>query len=394
MRHKLAYILNHFPHGDVPIVNELKVLSGAKINVEIIAVRQQKKFQSLRLSQKTDYPVKYLFDSKGGYHWWRFVIDNAHTAIRYPLRYGAAAARSITYKGENFKLACLFVRALRTIRPTLVYVNWSWATCGSVMFACRILRLPFIFSVRGTDITPPACNFALRVKTAKRILTPSKGYAEILENELRVPGNKIRVVPDCPSFEDFIGVKPTRNQINGPLRLISVGTLRPVKRHEDLIRCCSILRQDGIAFECCIFGDGPSREKLQALNHELRLDDCVLLAGNIPRRKLAKEFECSDIYVHTSERESFCHAVIEAQASARPVVVADAIGGIRDSVLPGKTAIMVPVGRPQELATAIMELAKDPTVWVRMGQAGREFVMKNFSYERFGPNFLKALFGE
>jgi glycosyltransferase involved in cell wall biosynthesis len=171
-----------------------------------------------------------------------------------------------------------------------------------------------------------------------------------------------------------------------------VATLRPVKRHEDLIHCCAVLRDGGVNIECRIFGDGPDREKLEYLISQLNLTAHVKLAGHVPQEKLPEQFEWSDIYVHTSKSEAFAHAILEAQASARPVVLADGIGGIRDSVVPEKTALMVPVGQPQALAKAIMGLVKNSVARLRMGQAGRKFVIRNFSYDNFGQRFLDALF--
>ena len=393
MKPKLAYILGVYPHGQTSIVNELRTLESNNIDVHIIALRKAKTSDVIRVHHKTDYPATYLFSSKSKNGWGRFIKDNTNCMVNHPVNYTLTAVRSLRWGGTNFKLAASFVKTLELIKPTMVYVNWSWATCGSVMYACHILRLPFVFSARGTDITPPARNFPLRVSTAQRILTPSPAYVEILKNEMDVPVDKIRLVPNCLGTKSFERVKSARTKITGPLRLLYVATLRPVKRHEDLIRCCAILRDEDVNLECRIFGDGPDREKLEFLISELNLTENVKLAGHVPQEKLPEQFEWSDIYVHTSKSEGLAHTILEAQASARPLILAEGVGGIRDSVIPGETAIMVPVGQPQEFAIAITELAKNSEARLRMGQAGREFVMHNFSYEHFGPRFLKALFG-
>lgn len=393
MTHKLAYVLNRFPHGHTSIVNELRILSDADIDVKIIALRQAQQSDFMRIPHETGYPVTYLFDSKEGIKSPEFVRDNLECFLGHPLTYGAAAMRSLRWMGSNFKLASRFVKVLEKVNPTLVYVNWSWSTCGSVMYACRILGLPFVFNIRGTDIEPPSRNFSLRVRTAKRILTPSKGYAKILEDELGVPHNKLRVVPNSMELKNFVAIGPARMETTDPLRLLSVGTLRKVKRFEDLINGCALLRQRGIDFKCLVYGEGPDRAKLQDLINRLNLTEHVNLKGNLIGEELVKQYEWSDIYVHTSERESFCYTVVEAQASARPLVVTDSVGGIRQSVCPGKSATIVPVGQPQELAEALIKLAKDPELRFKMGRAGREYVTQRFSIEKTKPIFLKALFG-
>ena len=392
-KHKLAYILNVYPHGQTNIVNELKALENNGIDVHIVAVKHPDGSHHVRVHHETPYPVTYLLEQPDNNVCGRRLLkDHLCCVMKHPLSYFSQAMISMRWFGSNFKLAGCFVKAFESIQPTLVYVNWSWATCGSVMYACRILHLPFVFSVLGTDITPPAQNFSLRVDTAQRILTPSKGYAEILQNELHVPSSKIRIVPYYLESKAFERVKPARDKIVGPLRLLNIATLRPVKRHKDLIRACAILRQQGIDFECRIFGEGPDRERLEVQISELGLTENVILAGHVLQDKLPEQFEWCDIYVHASERESFCFAVIEAQASARPIVVVDSTGGIRQSTRPGVTAVTVPARNPEALAEAIMKVARAPCLRQQMGYAGRDFVTKNFSYEHFAPIFLKALF--
>lgn len=392
MKPKIAYILDVYPHGQTHIVNELRTLESNNIDVQIIAIGRPGESHRIRVHYKTDYPVMYLSNNESKMGWGRFIKDNTNCMVNHPVNYTLTAVRSLRWGGTNFKLAASFVRAFKKIvQPTLVYVNWSWHYCGSAMYACRILHLPFVFSVQGTDIFPPAQNFVLRARTAQKILTSSPAYVKILKDKLGVPTEKIRLVPNCLGTEDFGRVKCGRDRITGPIRILYVATLRPVKRQEDLIWACAILRQRGFAVECRIFGEGHDRGKLEALIDQFDLVGHVRLEGHVPQEKLPEQFGWSDIYVHTSKSEGLPHAVLEAQASARPVILADGVGGMRDCVIPGKTAIMVPVGQPEELATAIMKLAKDPATRLRMGQAGRKFVMQNFSYECFGRVFLKAI---
>jgi len=390
---RLAYILDYFPYGHASIVNELRILYDAGVDVQIIAKRHHADNDFIRVNNNVNYPVTYLANGDGRLGWPSIIRDNLSYSLRRPSDYATTAANSLRWHGSNFKLTCSFAKAIESVRPAMVYVNWSWANCGSTMYACRMLKLPFVFSVRGTDITPPAPNFALRVATARRIITPSEGYADILVKQHNVPREKTRVVPNSLDITNFASVKPGRDRLEQPVRLLSVGTLRAVKRYEDLIRCCYLLRKNDVNFQCRIFGDGPVRSQLTALVDKLGLNTCVLLPGNIPRTELIAQYEWCDIYVHTSQRESFCYAIVEAQASARCVIAADAAGGIRDSVKPNVTALLVPVGKPAAVADAILRLANDPHRRIRMGKAGRKYVTEKFAIQRVAPQLLNALLG-
>ena len=92
------------------------------------------------------------------------------------------------------------------------------------------------------------------------------------------------------------------------------------------------------------------------------------------------EFLCSlDIFVHPSLFEGGGPtAVLEAMAVGLPVVGSD-IGGLNESVVHGKTGLLVPPKNPMALAEAIIELLSNKTRARTMGRNGRERV----SQERF-----------
>jgi glycosyltransferase involved in cell wall biosynthesis len=388
---KIAYILDVYPHGQTHIVNELIALENKGIDVHIVALRTPGKEDVIRVKHESIFPVTYMSHDYDEYSWISFFKDNIICCFMHPLRYLTNVLLSLKWIGENFKNAARFTMIFEKIKPDLVYVNWSWCTCGSVMYACRILGLPFIFSVQGTDILPPARNFSLRVSTAKTIITPSVGYEEILKQKLSVPPSKIRVVPHALSLKNIQRLPSSRLKITDRLRLLCLSTLRPVKRLEDLIDACAVLRNRNIDFECRIFGEGPDRNSLTSQIKSLCLEDYVKLLGHVPQEELVSQFEWCDIYTHTSESESFCFAVVEAQAAGRPVVAVDAFGGLRQSVRDGETAILVPPRNPQCLAEKIIFLYNHPDQRLQMGLAGKKYVWGKFNMDVFQNNFITAL---
>jgi starch synthase (maltosyl-transferring) len=75
------------------------------------------------------------------------------------------------------------------------------------------------------------------------------------------------------------------------------------------------------------------------------------------------------------------NAVLEAMA-ARRAVVATAVEGSADLVVPGKTGWLVPPGDPEGLAAALLEAASDPDRLRRFGAAGRACVEADFASEK------------
>jgi glycosyltransferase involved in cell wall biosynthesis len=87
----------------------------------------------------------------------------------------------------------------------------------------------------------------------------------------------------------------------------------------------------------------------------------------------AAVFACPSVY------EPFGLINLEAMACETPVV-ASAVGGILEVVEDGKTGILVPPGRPDELATALRKVLDDPAMGRAMGRAGRKRVEAKFSW--------------
>jgi glycosyltransferase involved in cell wall biosynthesis len=84
-----------------------------------------------------------------------------------------------------------------------------------------------------------------------------------------------------------------------------------------------------------------------------------------------------NVLVLPSRLEPFGMVMAEAAAMARPIIATNTQGA-REAVLPGKNGLIVPIGDVASLRDAILQLAADPQLRQRMGEAGRRMVLKRF----------------
>ncbi|MFD0419189.1 glycosyltransferase family 4 protein [Streptomyces sp. NPDC127108] len=149
---------------------------------------------------------------------------------------------------------------------------------------------------------------------------------------------------------------------DGELIIGYVGRLAPEKHVELLAQVCGL---DGV--RVVVVGDGPSAGTLRTA-----LPGATLL-GRRTGDELARIFASLDVFVHTGPLETFCQTVQEAMASGVPVI-APAVGGPLDLVVPGRTGILVPPGDAAAVRDAVWVMAADPALRAAYGAAGRAAV--------------------
>jgi glycosyltransferase involved in cell wall biosynthesis len=94
----------------------------------------------------------------------------------------------------------------------------------------------------------------------------------------------------------------------------------------------------------------------------------------------APYYKAMDVMVLSSLREGFPNVVLEAAASAVPVITTD-VTGARDSVVPGETGLLIPSGSPSAIAESVLQLLRQPALRARMGEAARAWVCRHFTDE-------------
>jgi glycosyltransferase involved in cell wall biosynthesis len=170
----------------------------------------------------------------------------------------------------------------------------------------------------------------------------------------------------------------------GVVRLLAVGRFVEKKGFAVLVEAMALLDR---RCRLRIVGDGVLRPELEALIAARGLDDRVELVGRRTHATLPAEYAAADIVVVPSvvdaagDRDGLPNVVLEAMASARPVVASD-VAAIGTAVLHGATGLLVPPRDPARLAAALAELIDDPPRRSYLGRAGRIAVAPLFDLDR------------
>ncbi|OZI43763.1 glycosyl transferase family 1 [Bordetella genomosp. 5] len=182
-------------------------------------------------------------------------------------------------------------------------------------------------------------------------------------------------------------------------RLLQLGRMVPRKGVDNVILGLARLRQDhGIAARLCVVGGNsdlpneratPEIGRLRRLAEDAGVGPWVQFEGRRARADLARYYCASDVFVTTPWYEPFGITPVEAMACGRPVVGSDT-GGIRTTVVDGRTGLLVPPKNPEALAACLAQLARDPALRHRMGQAGRERARRHYTWRRVARDLLNV----
>ena len=154
----------------------------------------------------------------------------------------------------------------------------------------------------------------------------------------------------------------------GPI-LLYVGRIAPEKGLDVLLKAVKTLNHWGTSFKLILVGDGPSREKLEAMGI-----DNVLFLGYKTGRELQEIYASADLFVFPSTTETFGNVVLEAMCSGLPVVAARA-GGVKDNVIDMYNGMTFQPGDHLDMARAINMLIHDKTLLAQLVTNALEYAM-------------------
>ncbi len=189
----------------------------------------------------------------------------------------------------------------------------------------------------------------------------------VIPNGVRVPPVAPRRVPP----ED-IGVE------SGRRFALYVGRLAPQKSVETLIEAAARWMPVVPDVDLVLAGDGPQRQQLMDLAQRLGIATRVHFVGF--RDDIEALLASAALVVHAAAWEGMANSVLEAMASGRAVVAAEA-EGMRELLEPVDTRQLVPIGDSAAMAHRTAEFLLDPTMAGAVGNANRERVAEFFSIE-------------
>ncbi len=258
---------------------------------------------------------------------------------------------------------------------------------------CRLARLglPLVVTVHNLVIPENAGRFhAAKVWLARQVLA---GCDRVIVISPEIDAEVATVVPDdrrryvlpisAERFpdRDRAATRSTLGIAGATPLVVIVARLNPQKDLGTFLRAMATVREHLPEVRAVVVGDGeePERLRLEALRHTLRLESTVEFVGR--RTNPADEMVAADVVALSSAWEGSPIAVVEALRLGRPLV-STAVGTVPHDLTDGVDARVVPIGDPEALGAAIVDVLFNPAEAAAMGQRGRALAERIYEPDR------------
>ncbi|MCY2960933.1 MAG: glycosyltransferase family 4 protein [Planctomycetota bacterium] len=288
---------------------------------------------------------------------------------------------------------------LRRIRARLVelqpsaLLTYNWGAFDAVL-AARSLRYGRVIHHEDGFNQDEAQEFKARRVWARRlvlprvhrVIVPSRKLETIARETWRLPPAKVLCVPngiDLARFQPADGRPSLRHKLGIPSRapvIGWVGHLRPEKNPLRFLKAAArVDPETGAHF--LILGDGAERagcEELAAKTPTLYGRTHFVGHQSDPR----EHYRAMDAFCISSDTEQMPIALVEAMASALPVVTTD-VGDVRAMLAPEQADWVLPLDERETawpLAEKLTELARDAELRSRLGRANRAKALRDYDF--------------
>jgi colanic acid/amylovoran biosynthesis glycosyltransferase len=178
-----------------------------------------------------------------------------------------------------------------------------------------------------------------------------------------------------------------------PVRILTVGRMVEKKGVEYVLRALRDIKFRGRPVEYHIVGDGQLRSHLEGLARELGPHVKAVFHGALSAKDVRKQLELAHIFILTSvtaanrDREGQPVSILEAQACGLPVI-STFHAGIPEAVAPETLDYLVEERDIAATAERLDTLLANPSLWGKLGRAGRKFVEDEFALSRCTDKLL------
>lgn len=298
------------------------------------------------------------------------------------------------YPPYSLSLASRMAEIARTEGLDVLHVHYAIPHAISAYLAKQMVgdKLKIVTTLHGTDITVLGYDRSLSdiirfgIEHSDVVTAVSQDLIEQTKQLLNIKKPIEKVYNFIDKREYFLhDMTDYRRELapNGEKILIHVSNFRPVKRVQDVVRIFHRVVQQ-LPAKLLFIGEGPDTTAARALVTDLGLENEVRFLGK--QENLAFMYSLADVFLLTSEKESFGLVALEAMACGLPVVGTTA-GGIPEVVEDGQTGYLQPIGDIEGMAQKVVKLLTDDSLYETFSKNSIDRAYHEFCQEKITTQY-------
>jgi len=278
--------------------------------------------------------------------------------------------------------ACLVARWMQQQGARHLHVHFGNAGATVGILVKQLNHCHLSYTIHGPDEFDdvPGQHLALKMALADDVVCISQfAKGQLMRISSPAHWSKLQV---CR-----LGVDPAqftyaeRAAGTAAVKLLCVGRLSSAKAQVLLVQACAQLRDEGLAFNLTLVGDGPDRERIERAIAERSLGDRVHLTGSLNQAAVRAHFAAADIFVLPSLAEGIPVVLMEAMSSGVPCI-STPVNGIPELIENGRTGLLATPGDVDSLTTQLRRLIEEPALRRSLAQAAHVKVLADFDLNR------------
>ena len=286
-----------------------------------------------------------------------------------------AAYPLFDYPPYETVLSSTMVDVIMNHQLDLLHVHYAIPHASSAYMAKKIVaaqnkNIPVITTLHGTDITlvgrdktfAPVVAFSINESDAITAVSQNLRDETYHIFKIHKPIEVIHNFVDVQRFHKK-PIDAFRRVIapDGEKILMHASNFRPIKRVEDVVRIFAEVRKK-LPAKLLFVGDGPERPAAENLCRDLGLCDDMRFVGK--QEQMEEIMAVADLFLLTSDYESFGLAALEAMAAGVPVISTN-VGGLPEINVDGQTGYLSNVGDIGAMSNHAIEILQDEATLAR-----------------------------
>ncbi|HHU62972.1 MAG TPA: N-acetyl-alpha-D-glucosaminyl L-malate synthase BshA [Clostridiales bacterium] len=299
------------------------------------------------------------------------------------------------HKPYLLALAAKIAQVAQREKLDIIHAHYAIPHSASAYLAREMLDrydLKTVTTLHGTDITVVGKNPQLKNITEFMInqsdcVTSVSSFLTRHTKQFFNVNKPIKTIYNFINIDRFkrLNAQNTRESLFGTGKkiIIHISNFRPVKRIDDVIKTFDLIQRE-VDCHLLMVGDGPERNNAYKLAQDLNIISKVHFLGK--QTDIVKLLSMSDLFLLTSDTESFGLVALEAMACGVPVIASNA-GGIPEVVKHGHTGYLCDIGDVHTMARHGIDILKDDEKLSEMREKSVEHARNNFTADKIIPRY-------